>query len=153
MPTGTICGFASPDCCPTLLCGNFVASAGLSQDVLLRACAQHVGCLSQGRCQTLCGLPRVPCALGVSRSPSRFGHLLGHVGDRCRCPQLSLLTTSLTIASQPGTFALQQLILGLELCRPALNLRTDARDLAPRSFISLLERADPQLKQIVPVRF
>ena len=70
LPSGTICRLASADSYPALLRGDLLVPPGLSQGVRfseLRACTKCVGSLSQGRCQTLCGLPGVMCrALGVS---------------------------------------------------------------------------------------
>ena len=80
-------------------------------------------------------------------------HLLPRGADSCGRPRLLLLTTSLTVAAQPGTFTLQGLIVGLELRRPALELRADALDLDPCRVIALLEQAHLQLTQTAPVRF
>lgn len=67
---GTVCSFASPHRCLTLLFGDLLASTGESFGVFFREpCAgvKCVGCLLQGRCQPLSGLPRVPRrALGVA---------------------------------------------------------------------------------------
>jgi hypothetical protein len=84
---------------------------------------------------------------------ARIRHPLVRVGDQCAHRRLTMFTTSLTIAAQPGTFALQDLTVGLELRRPALKLRADAFDLDPCRFITLLKRAGLQPTQIAPVHF
>ncbi len=65
-------------------------------------------------------LVREPVAL-IRDRVARIRHPVALVGDPCRHPGLSSLATSL-IAAQPGTFALKDLIIGLELRRSALNL-------------------------------
>jgi hypothetical protein len=72
--------------------------------------------------------------------------LIGHPRHH---PRLSLLPTLL--AAQPGTLALQHLIIGVELRRAALDLRADALNLDGSNTIILAQRADAQLVQIVPV--
>jgi hypothetical protein len=98
---------------------------------------------------TLVGHP-----LTLIRGPiARVGHPLTLVRGDPSGPGLASLTTSPTLAAQPGTFALQCLIVGHKLRCSAFNLRPEAIDVDLCNIVALLLRLRAQLPQIGPLRF
>lgn len=77
-------------------------------------------------------LPLIRCPLPLIRAP------LALIGDPRSHRRPHLLTALPTLAGQPGTLALQELIMGLELRRAAADVRAEALDLDPRHLIVLL---------------
>jgi hypothetical protein len=87
-----------------------------------------------------------------------IGGLLARVGgpltlgvDPRVHPRLALPTMSPTLATQQVTFALQGLVVGTELRRPALNLRAKVVD--PFNFTAPLDRSGAQPAQLGALHF